>query len=42
MAYTTINKSTDYFDTRTYSASGAGSVSDVSLNLIFYGLKIEL
>ena len=30
MAYTTINKSTDYFDTRTYSASGAGSISDLN------------
>ena len=39
MAYTTINKSTDHFDIRTYSASGAGSVSDVSFQPDFIWFK---
>ena len=39
MAYTTINKSTDYFDIRTYSASGAGSISDVSFQPDFIWFK---
>ena len=39
MAYTTINKSSDYFDTRTYSASGAGSISDVSFQPDFLWFK---
>ena len=39
MAYTTINKSTDHFDIRTYSASGAGSVSDVSFQPDFLWFK---
>ena len=39
MAYTTINKSTDHFDTRTYSASGAGSISDVSFQPDFIWFK---
>ena len=39
MAYTTINKSTDHFDTRTYSASGAGSISDVSFQPDFLWFK---
>jgi len=39
MAYTTIKKSSDYFDTRTYSASGAGSVSDVSFQPDFLWFK---
>ena len=39
MAYTTINKSSDYFDTRTYSASGAGSISDVSFQPDFMWFK---
>ena len=39
MAYTTINKSSDHFDTRTYSASGAGSVSDVAFQPDFLWFK---
>ena len=39
MAYTGINKSTDYFDTRTYSASGAGSVSDLNFQPDFIWFK---
>ena len=39
MAYTTIKKPSDYFDTRTYSASGAGSVSDVSFQPDFLWFK---
>ena len=39
MAYTTIKKSSDYFDTRTYSASGAGSISDVSFQPDFLWFK---
>ena len=39
MAYTTINKSTDHFDIRTYSASGAGSISDVSFQPDFLWFK---
>ena len=39
MAYTTINKSTEHFDTRTYSASGAGSISDVSFQPDFMWFK---
>ena len=39
MAYTTINKSTDHFDIRTYSASGAGSISDVSFQPDFIWFK---
>ena len=39
MAYTTINKSTAYFDIRTYSASGAGSVSDLNFQPDFIWFK---
>ena len=39
MAYTTINKSTDHFDIRTYAASGAGSISDVSFQPDFIWFK---
>ena len=39
MAYTTINKSSEHFDTRTYSASGAGSISDVSFQPDFLWFK---
>jgi hypothetical protein len=39
MAYTTINKSTDHFDIRTYSASGAGSISDVDFQPDFIWFK---
>tara|TARA_R110002073_G_scaffold28979_2_gene91523 strand:- start:453 stop:1490 length:1038 start_codon:yes stop_codon:yes gene_type:complete len=39
MAYTTINKSTDHFDIRTYAASGAGSISDVSFQPDFLWFK---
>ena len=39
MAYTTINKSTEHFDIRTYSASGGGSVSDVAFQPDFLWFK---
>ena len=39
MAYTTIKKPSDYFDTRTYSASGAGSISDVDFQPDFMWFK---
>ena len=39
MAYTTIPKSSDYFDTRTYSASGAGSISDLNFQPDFIWFK---
>ena len=39
MAYTTINKSSDYFDIRTYSASGAGSISDLTFQPDFIWFK---
>ena len=39
MAYTNINKSTNYFDTRTYSASGAGSISDLNFQPDFIWFK---
>ena len=39
MAYTNIKKSTDYFDTRTYSASGAGSISDLNFQPDFIWFK---
>ena len=39
MAYTTINKSSDYFDIRTYSASGAGSISDLNFQPDFIWFK---
>ena len=39
MAYTTINKSSEHFDIRTYSASGGGSVSDVAFQPDFLWFK---
>ena len=39
MAYTTIKKPSNYFDTRTYSASGAGSISDLNFQPDFIWFK---
>jgi len=43
MAYTTIDKSTDYFNTKLYTGTGASSQAQTGLvlNLILYGLNLE-
>ena len=44
MAYTTINKSTDHFNTVLYTgnASGSHAITGVNFNLIWVWIKVKM